>query len=128
MFYNYLFYSIYKFTLKTPKNDDPVFMTIFMMTLPVGANFISLYSTLEKMFQFPELNSFIMGALILSTALLNYLIYWRNDRYFEVIKKIESHSLSKRKKWKTIMILYFIMTIILYFTLSYTSEYIPYIL
>lgn len=128
MFYNYLFYSIYKFTLKTPRKDDPVFITVFMMILPIGANISAVYLIFEKMLLLPELTDFAMGGLALSTVLINYLVYWRKDRYKQIIEKIESHSMAKRRRWKSIIILYFIMTVILYFTVAYTSDYIASIL
>ena len=128
MFYNYLFYSIYKFTLKTPKKDDPVFMTVFMMILPIGANISAIYLILEKMFSLPELTSFFMGGLALALVTLNYLIFWRKDCYKLIVEEIESSSENSQKKWKTIMILYFLLTTILFFAIAYLKDFIPFII
>jgi len=103
-------------------------MTVFMMILPIGANISAIYLILEKMFSLPELTSFFMGGLALALVTLNYLIFWRKDCYKLIVEEIESSSENSQKKWKTIMILYFLLTTILFFAIAYLKDFIPFII
>ncbi len=135
-FYYHLFYFHYKFTLRTPRKEDALFMSVMILILPIQANFLALKTflnfsisdiyiikvILEKInfflgkisvtFDYNTLFSIILSFLII---ICNLLIFARKNRYKKIITNIEKEPQQKRNLWKIIVISYLVITIIAFF-------------
>lgn len=114
MFYNYIFYYLYKIVLKTPSHKDAVFMTIIGMVLPLIIN-VSLLEEMIEYFldisiMFSTIHLVVFGIFLI---IINYLLFMHKDRYIKVIDKIESGV--NKVLWNKIMFIYIVLTLGFYF-------------
>lgn len=120
MFYNYLFYFFYKLILKTPSSKDVVFMTIIAMVLPVGVNLILVKELIEYFLKIEIYFSEIgLGSFAVLLMGLNYFLFMYKNKYQFILERIKE--ISNKKKWENIVLLYLIITLVLFFCVPYLA-------
>ena len=95
-------------------------MTIIAMVLPVGVNLILVKELIEYFLKIEIYFSEIgLGSFAVLLMGLNYFLFMYKNKYQFILERIKE--ISNKKKWENIVLLYLIITLVLFFCVPYLA-------
>lgn len=112
--YDYLFYKIYKFALKTPSADFAELSSLISISLLNIMNLISIAKIDFEAF-FPETSN--LGSFIALTFLylMNYFLFIFKKRYKKIESKYDATSTKSQKIGSVLVLAYVVLSFIFIF-------------
>lgn len=118
--FNYLYYKLYKASLKSSLRDIPAFMTAVSFGGLISANVLVISAFLAKLDILPFLFSSKEQASGFAFAIIVVtMLYYRKERYRPIIKKYSQENDKERIRGNVIVAIYVALSFLLIFAVAF---------
>ena len=119
-FFEIIYYKLNSIALKGQSEDNNVHFALFILTLLLDFNFITVLIALDKVkiLPFGITNQYEVIALVVVTYLITYLLFVRKEKYKVLKEKYSSSDKVQKKKMNYYFGLYVILTFLLFLIIT----------
>lgn len=123
VFFDYLFYKVYRVVLKSSWQNISEFATSIYIAFLLSINIITTSELLFKLKTIPEIfsNKYQSMKLCVILIILSFLIFLWKGRYKKIIERFSTENDKESKRGNVLVLFYLIISVLMIFVVALTN-------